>query len=310
MKEAGDAVGSGGSASPGANRTVVPGTFADVLGRAIAARGRSLKWLHDRLAARGNPVAIATLSYWRSGQRRPDGADSLAAVADLEELLDLAPGELMHRIVPPARRGPLASAALVPSAGYDLTDLQEASDRLHVEQPDGIRTISSSITVDVDADGAQRRTNVRAVLQAREDGVATFRHMVYALTAQQQSPQYHAGDGCRISDTHDHPGRKVFGAVLALDRVLQAGETTVVEFWVDLPPSFANDDWYQHTTTGRLREVLLWVRFDRRLVPVRYEEYNDVNTEVTSVHRAVSGQSIHLVRRDFGPGAVGLRWSH
>lgn len=41
---------------------------------------------------------------------------------------------------------------------------------------------------------------------------------------------------------------------------------------------------------------------------MRYEEYNDAGDGSTAVQHTVSGGSIHLVRRNFGPGTVGLRW--
>ena len=40
----------------------------------------SLVWLRDRLEDSGNPVSMSTLSYWRSGRRRPAGAASIAAI--------------------------------------------------------------------------------------------------------------------------------------------------------------------------------------------------------------------------------------
>src|SRR5690606_34148545 len=82
-------------------------SFAEALSAAIRVRGLTLSRLHDRLVARGNPVSMATLSYWRSGARHPEGAQSLAAVTDLEELLDLDRGTLVDRLRPTLRTGPL-----------------------------------------------------------------------------------------------------------------------------------------------------------------------------------------------------------
>ena len=65
--------------------------FADALRAAIDARGVSLVWLRDRLADLDNPVSVAALSYWRSGRRRPDSGESLAAVRAIETVLDLPP---------------------------------------------------------------------------------------------------------------------------------------------------------------------------------------------------------------------------
>ena len=57
--------------------------FAASFRDAINARGLTLARLHEQLRARGNSVSMATLSYWRSGARRPEGAQSMAALSDL-----------------------------------------------------------------------------------------------------------------------------------------------------------------------------------------------------------------------------------
>lgn len=46
--------------------------FANALREATARSGLSLTQIHLRLRDRGNPVSIATLSYWRSGERHPE----------------------------------------------------------------------------------------------------------------------------------------------------------------------------------------------------------------------------------------------
>lgn len=46
--------------------------FANALRDAINAKPVTLSWLQRQLKARGNRVSMATLSYWRSGARRPE----------------------------------------------------------------------------------------------------------------------------------------------------------------------------------------------------------------------------------------------
>ncbi len=46
-------------------------TFADVFAEALDQRAISLGGLRDELAARGTPVSLASLSYWRAGLRQP-----------------------------------------------------------------------------------------------------------------------------------------------------------------------------------------------------------------------------------------------
>jgi len=79
--------------------------FADVLRAAIQARGLGLERIRERLLVQGVSVSMATLSYWQSGRSRPERRDSLAAVALLEEVLELPVGTLSGSLGPPRPRG-------------------------------------------------------------------------------------------------------------------------------------------------------------------------------------------------------------
>ena len=81
--------------------------FANALRDAINAKPVTLSWLQRQLKARGNRVSMATLSYWRSGARRPEGVQSLAALSDIEELLGLDVGALSRLLRSTNRTGPL-----------------------------------------------------------------------------------------------------------------------------------------------------------------------------------------------------------
>src|SRR5690349_5044665 len=84
-----------------------PDDFAAAFRAAVNGRGVTLSWLQQRLQARGNRVSMAALSYWRSGARRPEGAQSLAALADIEDLLCVDAGSLSGLLGPTNRTGPL-----------------------------------------------------------------------------------------------------------------------------------------------------------------------------------------------------------
>ncbi|WP_113694645.1 transcriptional regulator [Amycolatopsis albispora] len=86
------------------------GPFAAALRAAIRARGLGLERIRYRLRDRGVPVSLATLSYWQSGRCRPERPESLAALTELEDVLDVPPGSLT-RLLPPPRRRPSASLA-------------------------------------------------------------------------------------------------------------------------------------------------------------------------------------------------------
>jgi len=60
-------------------------------------RDVGLSALSQRPGDRGLQVSIATLRYWRSGQRQP-GEASMESVEAIEEILGLATGELIDVI--------------------------------------------------------------------------------------------------------------------------------------------------------------------------------------------------------------------
>ncbi|WP_020670085.1 transcriptional regulator [Amycolatopsis nigrescens] len=70
------------------------GPFEAALRAAIKARGLGLERIRYRLLSRGSSLSVATLSHWQSGRCRPERPDSLRALANLEEILDLPPTSL------------------------------------------------------------------------------------------------------------------------------------------------------------------------------------------------------------------------
>lgn len=72
--------------------------FSVLLTRAIAARGLSLARVKAHLAALGQPVSIATLSYWCSGRSLPTRARSLDVVHALETVLQVPRNHLTSAI--------------------------------------------------------------------------------------------------------------------------------------------------------------------------------------------------------------------
>lgn len=69
--------------------------FAAVLDQALRDRKLPLERIAAKLTEANTPVSTASLSYWRSGQRRPTKPSSLQAVAQLEHILATPPGALL-----------------------------------------------------------------------------------------------------------------------------------------------------------------------------------------------------------------------
>jgi len=71
---------------------------------AIAARGLGLDRIQDRLRQHGIQLSTATLSYWQSGRRHPERAESLRALKLLESILELPAGSLSALLGSSTRR--------------------------------------------------------------------------------------------------------------------------------------------------------------------------------------------------------------
>jgi len=71
-----------------------------------------------------SPVSLTTLSYWRSGDRHPEGAGSYAAIREIENLLGIQEDALVSKIGPHRRVGPLAAAV----APFEARSVNEAAE--------------------------------------------------------------------------------------------------------------------------------------------------------------------------------------
>jgi hypothetical protein len=147
-----------------------PETFAAGFGRALERRHASMSWLRDRLAARGYPISLATLSYWRTGQRVPTRTESLDALAFGTEHGDLLGERDVERVL------------------FHLTvDIDRAQQRavssvtqLFVAMRDGVSGVS--MFVGPDSDGESNSSHVEAVSgcrigpsDVRADGIRSVR---------------------------------------------------------------------------------------------------------------------------------------
>jgi hypothetical protein len=80
------------------------GPFAVALRAAIRARGLGLDRIRYRLRGRGTTVSLATLSHWQSGRCRPERPESLLALRNLEDILNVPDGCLSRLLGPPRQR--------------------------------------------------------------------------------------------------------------------------------------------------------------------------------------------------------------
>ncbi len=274
---------------------------------AIARRGVTLVWLKERLAERGSPVSLTTLSYWRSGRRRPEGAASLNALEEIEDLLNLLPGELLALVGDSRRTVPVAEPASFHHDGL-RAEATETLQELGAATVHNLRDLSATVVVDVDARGRLRRRHSRILVQATSGTVRDIPYTDSSPEPTELSMQIQTGAGVRVSRRYDHPRGRVFGVVFQLDEPLTAPDTAILDWCTELPEGFPAIREVAHGVARKNRETLIWVRFAPEALPDWVEEFSDDGSP--PVPREVNGSSVHAVRRGFGPGSFGIRWGY
>lgn len=283
--------------------------FATALRQAIDARGMTLARLHQRLADRGNAVSMATLSYWRSGTRRPEGAQSLTALVDIEDLLGLDRGTLIDRLGPTMRTGPLGAAAFP----FDEESLEQRVRDTFVAMgasyPDPTRELSIHTVTDVGSDRRILRRTTRLVVQGTSGVISAIPFVEITHGTPSESPTFIALGGGRIATTHTDPSRTVHGFMFELDRPIPTPEATVIEWTVEYPPDFPEGDGTGHGIALQSRELLVWTRFHPDALPAWIEEVEETPAGEVRIPRMLDGAtSLHAIRRGFGPGSLAMQW--
>ncbi|MFT4258330.1 hypothetical protein [Microbacterium sp.] len=294
-----------------AHRSARTDPVATTLREGIDARGVTLSWLHTQLSQRGTPVSMATLSYWRSGARRPEGTQSMTALAVIEEVLRLDAGSLTGAVVGTNRTGPLGPIRFPLETDELERKVAETFRALGAAYPGTTREITTHSVTDVGPDGAVVRCVGRSVLQSTT-GTTTaipFLHITPGEAA--AAPVLSAVSGGRIAMRYSHPDGEVHGALFELEQPLEAPATTVIESMAEqagnAPPTMETG----HAVGRPCRELLLWTRFHPDALPDWIEEKVDTPQGVQFTPLHLNGSSaVHRLHHNFGPGAVQISWGY
>jgi hypothetical protein len=293
------------------------GQFADTLRRAIAASGLGLERIQHHLRERGCDVSVATLSYWQSGRSVPGRRTSFSALAQLEDVLGLEPGELANLV--PRRsvvgRGVDAVVPLADVVGLGI-QLPEPIAQLDARVRRQLESVSEHDTITVGPDRAQRSRWVRHVVQAVADGAD--RLLLFNQTADDAAPlpTYVPLVHCSLGPRHMLDNPSVVVTELLFDRALASGESIIVEYRVEYGAPYPRDNWHELRRRMPLREFVLEIRFHPEAVPERCEWYvrdlhEDTGAPIASA-TPVEIDAMHaarVIRHDLPPSAYGLRWS-
>ncbi|QOR69740.1 hypothetical protein IM660_13845 [Ruania alkalisoli] len=291
------------------NRTGSESTFAGAFGAAIDNSGVTLTSLVTSMSERGIPMALATLSSWRSGARKPSGPRSVEAVTEMEDLLGLRAGQLTSLVLPPTRLGTVSPARVPVWEQDERTQIEETLATLGGGFGDA-RQLSANVVNDVGADGCVVRRSSRWLYQAVAPAVRRLPGILLPVEPATRAPVVDIVAGGSLGRQYLHPSGMVYGVVIELERPLNAGETTMVELDVDIPRGFPLGQAVDYHLTRSVRDLVIWTRFTPASLPVWIGEYeeHDGRRSLTDKQLRPGSSSVHQVRRDFGPGVLGLRW--
>ncbi|KRC57752.1 MULTISPECIES: helix-turn-helix transcriptional regulator [unclassified Nocardioides] len=281
------------------------GVFGEALRAALDARSMSLGSLHRSLQARGTRVSLATLSYWRSGQREPEQEGSLRALAEIEQILHLDPGALEVLLEKRRRR-------VAPNL---LADLSEDHERIRTMLADldfhspSDRLIDREVTLkyELGPDRAPVRSTYVVVVESIH-AHADRRATVLSVRPGAEAPDITPLGGYRLGEVlHDRERGIVVGEML-LDRPLVAGETALLEQDVVYRTPDPDDNCYFYWAVRRMTSVSLWIRFHPDHVPARCEYYTVIDGVEQVTELETFGASVSRTATSFGPGTLGIRW--
>ena len=282
--------------------------FPEAFAEALARRGVSLAWLHERLVERGHPVSPAALSYWRSGRSQPERSTSRDALVEVEHLLHVPAGGLTSLLGPSRRPGPRPAERTLRDLFAEHPGMERALAEIGFEGLyDEVVEQVRHLVMDVEPDGRIARIHVRAVMQARRDG-ARRTPLVMTMDERGRLPRFVPVAGCAIGRGTVDAESGVYAAELLLDRSLAKGETIPYELTIELAQPI-EETWVDHYAARRLTELLVWVRFDPERLPSHVERYVvDGGDERSEKLELGEGTSAHALARGFGPGVLGIRW--
>jgi hypothetical protein len=282
--------------------------FADAFRVAMEARGMTLARLRARLAEHGSAISTSALSYWRTGERKPEGARSLSALSDIEEILHLDRGAL-SALLPPSSRIGTPSPIRTPEGIGPLSDSIDEMGRLLLSEPlDNVRPLSVHIVADVDSRGVVVRQRQRLRIQAVRTPMREFAWVEMAYAASPVAPRFSALFGCRVERTVSRESADGFGCLFALDRAVPVGQSTILEFQIDYPEGYPHEQECGFAAGRRTREVVLWARFAEGTAPEWIEESEIIEGVENRRRRVMDGGAVHVERIDFPVGVLVLRW--
>ncbi|GAA2261754.1 MULTISPECIES: hypothetical protein [Kitasatospora] len=300
----------------GGPRPVASANFAEALHAAIESNGLSLDRIRTELGQRGVRISVTTLSYWRRGRSQPERATSMRAVHLLEELLGLPHTTLSNLLGPPRPRGRWVSPAATSSLRVeDVWPGQDEISGVFAEldaPPIGeLERLSIHDAYYVDEHRRGYLLRLRQVVRATVGGVSRCLVVHKADEEATGCPEITSVRHARLGRVRRRPESGLLVAELVLDRPLGLGDSTVIEYEVEIPPG-APTTIYARRFAVPVREYVLQVHFDPAAIPAHCERFDRApGTEEDRARRQLwigASASVHVLAPEQEPGQLGIRW--
>lgn len=285
--------------------------FPSALRSAIDRSGLSLGQISHQLRSRGRPVSVSSISHWQSGRSRPDGPQSLGALAAMEEILGEPPGTLMNRVGPPRQRGRAAQHSEISDFVPASDEVRDALATLGFVAPENYphERFVHQLSV-IDGTSSVQTTTSRIMVRALREGKGRL-PAVQVLDENEPNvpPRVIPLEGCSIGRTLAWPERRTYGTEILLDGYLEVGQQAVLAYRMEMTAEEKNVRGMFYTVPRRAHDIMLEIEFRGPGSPKGCERYrrNGEGESVLPV-RLDANDRIQVAESSFGPGLLGLRW--
>lgn len=292
--------------TPGARMRVNEhGNFCQTFSDVLREHKMTLTSLAAELAERGHKVSVATLSYWQTGRSVPSRPASLAALAQIEQILGL-PDRMLFEALPSKERGALSSAQLLPGEEAVAVGMRQLG--LDMEPRHANLSLHDQITI-----GDDRCVHghvVRQVLRADVEGLLEWPVIYRQVGAEQGAPHVAAVRGAVLDRFTVVQPDGIFIGALRIPRRVERGELVYVEYRIDWQPT--RKDQLQRAVPELVRMLVLDVEFTGALpTSVRYgsRERHDAPQPDPQWDVPIVGRSAQQAVLNASAGLHGLVWA-
>jgi hypothetical protein len=284
--------------------------FSAGLRSAIGSSALSLEEVSTALRERGTPVSASSLSAWQSGLSVPRRRASLAALAELELLLGLAPGSLEGLLPGGDERGRPGFTA--DQAWENPAAVARVLAKLEAvpDDPGDPEKLSQRLTLRMDERGDMRSLTLVTLIRARRDGT----HRIISISSDdeiQDAPRVVTARGARVGRFRADPTTGYSAYEVLLPTAIDRGELALVEY----------SEYYRAGVDGQLLgaaigrgalDTALTVEFHPERLPAECAAYYQQSTTVEPrrlTSFAAGRPWARLVRSEPEPGIYSITWS-